>query len=390
LKQESDEGSARLDRRYRALLDLVLKHRWTTAFGAFGLLIVSLLLTPLIGREFLPPSDEGEVRVNADMEIGTRFDLVDEQMHKVEAIVDKTVPEMVASVARVGNSGGDVRISLTAAADRARSNVEVAEDLRQRLTGKIPGMEVRVRAPQGQFLLERLLGGDQGFDIEIRGFELETLNALAMRVMEEIRGVPGIADLDTSFDEGVPQEEIRVDRQKAAALGLNARDVTEVLRTAVAGARAGNFRTEGYSYPIRVQLANAVRLSLDEVLELTLATPTGELVSLRNLVETVSSRAPTEIERKDQQRYVTVDVNVAGRDLGSVARDVQVRMERIPRPNGYSIQLAGSFEEQQKAFHEMVIRRLPARRASRGSLPPHRGPGGRSPGPAGWLPTAGR
>ena len=146
-----------------------------------------------------------------------------------------------------------------------------------------------------------------------------------------------------------------MDRRKAAALGFSARDVTEVLRTAVAGALAGNFRVEGNSYRILVQLANATQLSLDDVLDLTLTTPSGELVALRNLVATESSRAPSEISRKDQQRLVEVDVNIAGRDLGSVARDVQERIRQIPCPVGYEILLSGGYEEQQKAFVEMVI-----------------------------------
>ena len=351
----SEATFRRLDDAYRALLQKALHRRWTTVGIAVASLLLSLLLLPLIGREFLPPSDEGEVRVSGEMEIGTRLDLVDEQMRKIEAVVNERVPEMVGSVVWVGESSGDIQISLAPAAQRGRSNTAVADDLRERLTGAIPGMTVRVRAFQGQFLLDRLLGGAQNLNIEVRGYDYDTLGPLSERVMKAIRDVPGVTDIDTSFEEGVPQQEIRVDRRKAAALGFSARDVTEVLRTAVAGALAGNFRVEGNSYRILVQLANATQLSLDDVLDLTLTTPSGELVALRNLVATESSRAPSEISRKDQQRLVEVDVNIAGRDLGSVARDVQERIRQIPRPAGYEILLSGGYEEQQKAFVEMVI-----------------------------------
>jgi HAE1 family hydrophobic/amphiphilic exporter-1 len=355
LLRRADAAFARLDVAYRALLRSALRRRWTIVIGAVALLLASFTLWPLIGREFLPPSDEGEVRVAADFEVGTRLELVDTQMRTIEAVVAEAVPEMVASVVRVSEGGGDIRLTLTPAAQRARSNVEVADDLRRRLEGRIPGAEVRTRAPQGQFLLERLLGGEQGFSIEIRGYEIETLGALSSSVMRSILDVPGVADVDTSYEEGLPQQEIRVDRRKAASLGLTARDVTEALRTAVAGSRVGNYRVEGNSYRILVQLADAARLSLDDVLDLTLSTPSGELVALRNVVEAEIGRAPSEIQRKDQQRLVTVSVNVAGRDLGSVATDVQRLLESVPRPTGYSILLAGSFEEQQEAFVEMMI-----------------------------------
>jgi HAE1 family hydrophobic/amphiphilic exporter-1 len=352
-----------LDNTYRDLLRWVLDHRWLTVCVAVVILGASLLLLPLIGTEFLPPSDEGEVRVTGEMEIGTRLELVDQQTRRMEQIVYPTVPEAVASVVSIGASGrradessqGEIRLSLTPAAERLRSNVEIAEDLRRRLAGQIPGMEVRTHAPQGQFLLDRLLGGDEGLTIEIRGFELETLDLLAKRVAQSIAEVPGITDIDITREAGIPQQEIRVDRDKTADLGLSIRDVTEILETAVAGSLAGEFRSRGNSYRILVQLQDAEKLSLDEILDLTLTTASGEQVALRNLVATEPSRGPILIDRQDQQRLVTVEANVAERDLGSVATDVQTLLDQIPRPIGYELVVTGNFEEQQKAFRELMI-----------------------------------
>jgi HAE1 family hydrophobic/amphiphilic exporter-1 len=248
-----------------------------------------------------------------------------------------------------------MRISLTPAAQRERSNTQIAADLRQRLDGQIPGMIVRTRAPQGQFLLERLLGGEEGVTVEVRGFDLDTLDALAARVEQAVVAVPGVTDFETSKKAGIPQQEIRVNRDKVADLGLSVRDVTRALETAVAGSRAGEFRAEGNSYRIFVQLQDAEKRSLDEILDLTLATGDGEQVALRNLVATEQSRGPILIERKDQQRLVSVQANVAGRDLGSVAADIQARLDLIPRPVGYELSIAGTFEEQQKAFRELLV-----------------------------------
>ncbi|MFW6054602.1 MAG: efflux RND transporter permease subunit [Thermodesulfobacteriota bacterium] len=348
---------------YRDLLLWVLVHRWFTVVTAFVVLGASLLLFPLIGTEFLPPSDEGEVRVTGEMEIGTRLELVDEQTRKMEAIVYPAVPEAVASVVSIGASGwrpgnaakGNIRLSLTPSAERRRSNVEIAEDLRRQLEGRIPGMEIRVRAPQGQFLLDRLLGGDEGLTIEVRGFRLDALEVLARRAAEEIEDVPGITDDSISRKAGIPQQEIRVDRGKAADLGLSARDVTEIIETAIAGSRAGEYRTDGDSYRILVQLKEARKRSLDEILDLTLTSSSGRQVALRNLVSVRPGRGPIVIDRKDQQRVVTVQANVSGRDLGSVAAEAQDRLNGIPRPVGFDLLVAGNFEEQQEAFHELVI-----------------------------------
>jgi len=352
-----------LNESYRSLIRWVLSNRLLTVVGAAVVLGASLLLLPFIGTEFLPPSDEGEVRVTGEMEIGTRLELVDQQARQMEKIVNASVPEMVSYVASVGATGwrpdaasrGELSLSLSSASERKRSNVEIADDLRSRLLGKIPGMDVRVRAPQGQFLLERILGSDEGLTVEIRGFDLDTLDALSSRVTEEIKKVPGITDIDTTREAGVPQHEIRVNRDKISDLGLSVRDVTKILETAVAGTKAGEFRSEGNSYRILVQLKDAEKRSLDEILNLTLTTASGQLVALRNLVDTEPSRGPLLIDRKDQQRIASVTADVSGRDLGSVAADVQAVLAGIPRPEGYDLIVAGKFEEQQKAFRELIV-----------------------------------
>jgi len=352
-----------LDNAYLVWVKRVLDHRLLTVFAAAAVLGGSLLLLPMVGSEFLPPSDEGEVRVTGKMEIGTRLNLVDQQTRKIEKIIYANVPEAVASVVSVGASGwranaiseGSIRLSLRPAVNRKRSNVEIAQDLRHRLQDKIPGMEIRVRAPQGQFLLNRILGGDEGLSIEIRGYELGTLNALAHRIEQSIADVPGITDVLTSVDEGIPQYEIRIDRGKVADLNLSIRDVTQLLETAVAGSKAGEYRTGGNAYRILVQLKDAEKSSLSEILNLMLTTESGEQVALRNVVSTAPGRGPILIDRKDQQRIVSVQANVAGRDIGSVAKEVQSRIDRIARPSGYDLTVAGNFEEQQKAFDELLL-----------------------------------
>ncbi|MEX0775217.1 MAG: efflux RND transporter permease subunit [Phycisphaeraceae bacterium] len=365
LTARSDAAFDRLDLAYRDLLRKALRHRLLTIGLAVLLLGASLPLVPLIGTEFMPPSDEGEVRVTGEMEVGTRLGLLDEQTRRMEQIVIDTIgaDEIDAWSTSVGGTGrsrgnaatSEMRISLKPALQRKRSNTEIADELRLKLAGKVPGMIVRTRAPQGQFLLERLLGGEQGITVEVRGFDLNTLDALSEQVAAAIADVAGVTDVEKSKDPGVPQEVLRIDRDKAADMGLTVRQVTEALQTAVAGSRAGEYRAGGNSYRILVQLQNVEQLSIDEILDLTLSAPGGEDVALRNLLRHDAGRGPALIERKEQQRQVTVRANVSGRDLGSVAADVQERLANIPRPLGYDLLVAGNFEEQQEAFRELIV-----------------------------------
>ncbi len=348
---------------YTGFVGFVLRFRLLTLLVAALIFGASLQFYRFIGTEFIPPSDEGEVRITGEMEVGTRIDLIDAQTRILEEEVFKLVPEAVSSVTSVQTSGtfgrsnasGEIRMSLVPAAERDRSNTEIANDIRAALEGTIPGMEIRVRAPQGQFLLERILPDVEGVTVEVTGYELDILGALSHKVQESIRDIPGITDVRLSRDAGIPQQEIIVDRAKAADLGLSVRNVTEVVETAVAGSVAGEYRVEGNSYRILVQLEDAERRSLDEILDLVVRTPEGELVALRNLVTTVRGSGPVTIERKDQQRIISVSANVDERDLGSVAADIQARLDTIPRPVGYELNISGSFEEQEKAFQELML-----------------------------------
>ncbi|HRV80154.1 MAG TPA: efflux RND transporter permease subunit, partial [Planctomycetota bacterium] len=351
-----------MDTGYKGLLQRALTHRGAVVLGSLALFGASLGLYPLIGSEFLPPSDEGEVSVTGEMEVGTRLELVDQQTRTLESLVLPEVPETVASVVTVGPSyssnisaRGEIQLSLRPVRDRERSNVDVANALRQSLAGQVAGMVIRTRAPQGSFVLQRILGSAAGIEIEVRGPDLDVLQGLADRAAAIAREVPGITDVEVSRKSGAPQQEIHIDRAKVADVGLSVRDVTAVLETGFAGTAAGEYRQAGNSYRILVQLEDAEQRSIDEVLDMTLSTPDGDMVALRNVVTSAPSLGPLVIERRNQQRVIKISANSAGRDEGSIARELQSKLESIPRPRGHEIVVAGTYAEQEKATHELII-----------------------------------
>lgn len=352
-----------IERFYLAVLRDALGNRVLTVLLAFGMLGLSALLLPAIGTEFLPPSDEGEVRVTGEMEVGTRLDIVDRQTRLMESLVFPRVPEVAGAVVSVGASGwnpgdaaeGSIQITLVPLSQRSRSNTEVADDLRRHLESQIPGMTIRTRAPQGQRMLERLVGGQDGLTLEVRGHDLATLDALAAEAARAMREIPGITDVTVSREAGVPQQLLRIDRDKAADLGVSVQRIASTLETALGGTRAGEYREDGQEHRILVRLRGARSLPMEEILDLTVRGDHGEDVSLRNLVLADADLGPLLIERKDQQRYATAQANVSGRDLGSVASDVLAKLNDIPRPVGYDFVLAGAYEEQQKAFNELQV-----------------------------------
>ena len=290
------------------------------------------------------------------------MEIIDEATRLVEDVVRRDVPEMESMLARVGgggwrSSGGhtaQVRVTLAPRNQRSRSSEEVANDLRRSLQG-IPGLTVRTRAGQGLFILRLGSSSSDNVSVEVRGYDLKTAQELAARVDQVIQGVPGITDTRISREEGSPEQMIRIDRQKAADLGLTVSRIGEALETAVGGTQASYFRERGKQYRILVRLSEQDRRDLDDLLDLTVLNNRGEPVILRNVVNTVPLEGPVRLERKDQERIITVSANFTGRDMGSVISDIRDRLQSVPVPKDFAILFGGDYEEQQKAFRELML-----------------------------------
>ncbi|MEW6755605.1 MAG: efflux RND transporter permease subunit [Candidatus Latescibacterota bacterium] len=362
LYDASEAAFRRVEARYSRLLRWSLGHRRTVVLTAAGLFVVSVVLVRYIGVELMPAADEGEVRVNLEMAVGTRMEVVDQAARAVEAVVRREVPEMVRMLTRVGGGGwwasgghtAQVQVTVGPRSQRHRSSEEIANDLRAKLGG-LPGVTIRSRAGQGLFILRMGSGGGDEVNVEVRGYDLATAQELAARVEQVIRDVPGVTDTDISRDEGSPEQVIHIDRQKAADLGLTVTRIGEALQTAVGGTQASYYRERGKQYRILVRLSEEDRRSLDDLLDLTVVNSRGEPVILRNVVAAAPREGPVRLERKDQERIITVSANFTGRDMGSVIADMRERLRSVPVPQDFAITFGGDYEEQQEAFGELLM-----------------------------------
>ncbi|MCK4742177.1 MAG: efflux RND transporter permease subunit, partial [Anaerolineales bacterium] len=309
----------------------------------------------------MPSTDEGEVRVNAEMDVGTRLDVLDEKFKIIETIVKNAVPETKNVVTyigpgwrRAGSHTGEMRIALKPQAERSRSSEEIAAALRRKLIN-IPGVAIRTRAGQGLFILRLGTRGLERVQVEIRGYDLEAADILAERVKKVVEYVDGVTDARVSRESGSPEELIIIDRQKAADMKLTVSQIANMLQTVLSGTRASNYREGGDEYRILVKLKDAERMDLRDILDLTLTNADGQPVILRNVVQVRSHSGPVRIERKDQERFVTVSANISGRDMGSILADIRENLRSIPVPRNFGIVFGGDYEEQQKAFRELLL-----------------------------------
>lgn len=351
-----------VEEKYGLVLRWALANRKTVLWASGGLFLVSLVLVRFVGVELMPASDEGQVTVNLEMAVGTRLEIIDRTTRMVEDIVRKNVPEMKSMITQVGGGGmqssgpqtATVTVELGPKKERKRSSNQVADDLRKVLTG-IPGTTIRTRQGQGLSVLRMGQSSSDNISVEIRGYDLAIAQALARQVDGAVKKVRGITDTRISREEGSPEQIIRVDRQKAADLGLTISSIGDALETAVGGTYSSYFRDGGKEYQILVRLSEKDRQNLSDLLDLTAINSRGEPVILRNVVSNDPKEGPVRIERKDQERIITIAANFTGRDMGSVITDIRKQLDAIPLPKDFSIGFGADYEEQQKAFRELFF-----------------------------------
>jgi len=353
----------RLEQHYLRLLKPASAHPGWVVGASVSLLLLAVVGFQGVGTEFLPATDEGEIRVNIAMEPGTRLDELDQVIREMEHRAHAVVPEITNLVTTIGASSfrasspaaANMRIQVGSRDTRTRSSEAIANQLREVL-GTPPGVTVRVRASGGIFL--RGFGGGEDVErlsIEVRGFDRVTMHAVAAAFGEVIEAIPGVTDVRLGRDGGQPEFSTRIDRARAADLGVDVRSIAQTIETALGGAGAGQFRTGGSEARIWVQLQDAERRRLDELLNLTLAGADGERVALRSLVHFEPTLGPDSIQRREQGRITTLFANIADRPLGDIGADVRAALNGIALPDEIDYRVSGDIEEQEAAFSELLL-----------------------------------
>ncbi len=359
----SERFLERVDNGYRRLLHLALEHRPTVLLGGAATLAVALLLSPLIGVELLPQTDEGQVSVTAELPVGTRFERTRDVLLGMEGRIRDLVPEAETVISQISGGGGFGRggtyrgqttITLVPRTQRTRTSDEIAAALRRELAGQA-GVLISARASGGNFQLSRMLGGgDSRLSLEIRGHDLTDSRNLSDAAKTLMENTPGIADVRIGHDAGRPELAVHVDRQKAAMLGLTVTGVASTLKTNIAGTQAAMYRERGQEYPIIVRLREQDRQRINDVNELLVSTPGGQVVQAKNLVDVKSSVGPMQIDRKNQERITQVNAEIET-SLSQAVKNVEDRLSTLNVPKDFSVGFGAEVEEQARSFGQLQM-----------------------------------
>lgn len=347
---------------YRGVINWALGHRKTVVVTVIVLMIASGALVPLIGAEFLPSMDAGQISITIETDKGSKLEETDRVTRQVEKIL-AGIPEtnyIFTSVGATGSmmslSGGQdnatIRLMLKNKSERERSTTAIAEEIRRKLTA-IPGARFKVTEANP---MTQGMNTTSGIEIQIKGDDLDELRRLSNQVLNIVRSVPGTREANAALTEGKPEIQIIVDRDRAASYGLTPYQVASAVQASVQGTVATRYRVEGDEVDVRVRYKPAAREDITDIDRIMITTATGLQVPLKQLAAIKVATGPVSITRLDQVRTASVTAELSGeRDLGSVVNDIKKRTDRLALPEGYSIEFTGQNEMMRESFQSLTF-----------------------------------
>jgi HAE1 family hydrophobic/amphiphilic exporter-1 len=349
-----ERATERLAERYQHILAWSLVHKRKTVLMAVGVFALSIFMLRFVGTEFVPKADFSETTVNFQTPVGSSLEATEAKAKQVQAII-REFPEVRYTLATLntGNSLGknstSIYVRLIDRKDRQRNVDQMSGILRDRLN-KVPGITVTHVG-----LLDSV-GGNKQVEFSLQGPDQRELERLALGVMEKVRSIPGLVDLDSSVKANKPTIRIEVLRDSAADLGLGTGQLAGPLRTLVAGQTVGNWRApDDQTYDVNVRLAPESRNAPQDLERLPFSVGAGpdgnpRTVRLGQVAKVTEATGSNQINRRDLSREVAINANAYGRAAGEVSADIRKLMDGVSLPPGYRYQFGGSTKNMAESF----------------------------------------
>ncbi|MHB8972711.1 MAG: efflux RND transporter permease subunit [Pirellulaceae bacterium] len=342
---------------------LSMRYPWPILAAVALSVVASAFTVTRLGRDFLPPFNEGTAQVNLVLPPGNSLETSNRIATMVEARLAK-IPGVVAFGRRTGRAELDEHaegvnmseIIVTFDPDSDRSREEVLADIREELT-QVPGAVIAVEQPLQHVISVMLSGVKAQIGIKLYGDNLDVLRAKANEMKAAIQDVPGVKDLMVEQQIEIPQLRIELNRTSLSRYGLNADDVNELIETAMNGRVVSEIVQGERKFDLAVRLDDPFREDPEQLRRLSIELPHGGRIPLSDVAQVEDSSGPNTINRENVRRRIIVQCNTAGRDLGSVVADIQARLKPIEAslPTGYFVHYSGQFESQQSATRTIAL-----------------------------------
>ncbi|MGZ5008982.1 MAG: efflux RND transporter permease subunit, partial [Methylobacter sp.] len=352
-----------MERRYRSALEAVLRHPRKLFIGAGLTLALSLASTPLIGTEFMPKLDEGNIWLTITLPT------------PVSLAKAKVLEQDIRGHLREFSEAKSILTQLGRPEDgtdpKGFNNLEVLIDLKPKDTWHYKNKDELVEAMQKRLAVfpglqfnfsqviqdnvEEAISGVKGeIAIKIFGEDLKVLQDKANQITRILRSIEGSTDVAAEQQSGLAQMVISIDRSKIARYGININDVEDVIAMAVGGKSATQMLEGERRFDVTIRLAVQARDSVGAIEDITVLSPNGSRIPLAELAEIKINQGASRISREDNMRRIAIKCNLIGRDQGSFVAEAQQKVnEQVVLEPGYRIVWSGQFENQQRAMKRL-------------------------------------
>jgi len=355
-----------LEAKYKPIITWALHRKKVVISLALALLISVGFLFTRMGGEFVPTLDEGDFVIQPVLKTGTSLSSTVQATTRIEKIL-KRFPEVDQVVSRIGAAEvptdpmsmeeSDVIIKLKPKSEwvTAKSKDELADKFKEALA-EIPGVDFEFTQPIEMRFNELITGVRADLAIKIFGEDLDMLYEKALEVEKALQHIDGAADIIVEKVAGLPQMSVKYDRRKIAKYGLNIEDLNNLIAMGFAGKPAGTVFEGEKQFDLVVRYDAAHHKDIQDIETAAIQLPNGHQLPLSEFATITYTKGPAKISRDNTKRRIVVGVNVRGRDLESVVKDVQqVINKKIKLPTGYTIEYGGQFENLRTAKERLMI-----------------------------------
>ncbi|MBA4252113.1 MAG: CusA/CzcA family heavy metal efflux RND transporter [Chlorobiaceae bacterium] len=353
-------------KKYVPLLKKILHKRILVTGIASAFVIVSLIIFPFLGSEFIPQLDEGSIALQAlrlpSISLSTAVkttSLIEKEILKfpeVNYVVSKTGRAEIGTDP-MGVEMSDINVELKPKDEwtTGRNKEELVTAMSEELS-KLPGMVFSFSQPIQLRVAELIAGVRSDIAIKLFGEDLQTLKEKAEEIAKVVTRIDGAADVKVEQVTGLPQLQIKVDRGKIARYGINVADVNQIIETAIGGKSAGKVFEGERRFDLVVRFKEESRNSIDVIKNILVPTPNGSSIPLSQIADVYVEEGPAQISREHSQRRIVVELNVRGRDIGGFVEEAERTIyDKVQLPAGYYLEWGGTFEQLASARERLAI-----------------------------------
>ena len=354
----------RLDERYERVVTTAIRHSGMVIVLALVLLALSVGSVVLLGTEFLPVADEGNFTIEFDTREGASAAFALGKAHEIETIVREVAGPDVRALAGAAGAGGSRRasnqgsvyVALVPAPQRRRDIWEITREVDRRIAREVTDVDHRTTIVGMSSLAGMASGVASDVVLELRGEDLSLMREHASLLADELRQIPGLRNVRSGADSGMPERRFVIRREEAASLGLSTREIATTLRAAYNGVTVSAISTAEGDHDIVVILAESDRTDLSRVHNLFLVNAAGTTIPMHNVVDEVTGIGPVAIDRDSRTRVVRVLGDLDGtRPLGTVVSDIDRRLAATgDPPAGISRSVEGAGAEMGTGFRDLA------------------------------------